>query len=525
MRGPTSFGAVVINAFPVLGRVFVGTFYCRVTMTRPKPKTFVYSSCLFLVTPQFSGCDQNIAWHSGGNALYFFASFLRVIVKGNNVRRNSVPANMSSAVAVGEQIDDDLEYIHSPGVSGSVAVAASVPNRGLREGTRPQPFLIPIVLLASYGTLATGRAHGEVSNLEFVAYLARSKVMLASHHNRWRLLPVVTKPPRGAPVSEHEGNTRLRDIVIERHADYVAPFKKRQERHLVALEIIETVRGDGGRFLRRRGEDSSSEGWIEVNDEREIIRKVKQLLRDMAPRARERRAERHRLRAKKPRSPKTQVKPTLENAQVDSPAPAFINGSPIAAPATSTSISTLPMNTLPGLTRGDVLTHGLQTLNLPAAHLSLFDNAALLAELQRRTSLPTSLTGNVQPDLASWMLTRRTDTRGLTPAASPDLFSTNPTLSNSANAASNLVADLCTDPGRLPFGWNGILAQRAATTTAGIPVVQPGLSSLLPPSETNATTLRLLQQLNQIKTSRSADLLDILLKHPAPSPDRGPAGI
>ena len=128
---------------------------------------------------------------------------------------------------------------------------------------------------------------------------------------------------RGAPVSEHEGNSRLRQIVVERHAEYVAPHKKRQDKHNVALEIIETVRERGGRFLRKvednnnsnsssnsihdndettasADEDAKPSVWQLVDDEKEIIRKVKQLLRDMGPEARQRRAERHKERRKTP---------------------------------------------------------------------------------------------------------------------------------------------------------------------------------------------------------------------------------
>lgn len=129
---------------------------------------------------------------------------------------------------------------------------------------------------------------------------------------------IVTRPGpndclmgRGAPVSEHEGNARLRQIVIERHADYVAPNLNRKGKHQVAVDIVAVVTGRGGRFLRKledghdeqpeQGEgeqdkppcSSSKERWEIVTNQRDIIRKVKQLLRDMAPEARQKRAERH----------------------------------------------------------------------------------------------------------------------------------------------------------------------------------------------------------------------------------------
>lgn len=121
---------------------------------------------------------------------------------------------------------------------------------------------------------------------------------------------------RGAPVSEHTGNARLRQLVMDRHADYVAPRQKRNDKHRVALNIIQVIREKGGRFLRRaeKAEQEqqreiaasiattlqSTPAWEVVTDEREIVRKVKQLLRDMGPEAREKRAERHRQRCKKP---------------------------------------------------------------------------------------------------------------------------------------------------------------------------------------------------------------------------------
>jgi hypothetical protein len=72
---------------------------------------------------------------------------------------------------------------------------------------------------------------------------------------------------------------------MERHADYADPSKKRQDKHLVALEIIDAVKEKGGRFVRRREggvmseESESTNGWVVVDDQNEIVRKVKQLLR------------------------------------------------------------------------------------------------------------------------------------------------------------------------------------------------------------------------------------------------------
>lgn len=77
---------------------------------------------------------------------------------------------------------------------------------------------------------------------------------------------------RGAPMSEHEGNARLRKIVLARHADYVDPAKQRPGKHAVAVEIVQDVRAAGGRFLRK----TEAAEWQVVQDEKEIIRKVKE---------------------------------------------------------------------------------------------------------------------------------------------------------------------------------------------------------------------------------------------------------
>lgn len=113
---------------------------------------------------------------------------------------------------------------------------------------------------------------------------------------------------RGAPSAEYEGNSRLRGIVLGRREDYVnAP--KRRDKHRIAVEIIETVHKNKGRFLRRvededtlqaNGLETNDSAWELVQDKSELLSKVKQLLRDIGPVAKEKRAarrqERKRLR-------------------------------------------------------------------------------------------------------------------------------------------------------------------------------------------------------------------------------------
>ena len=120
---------------------------------------------------------------------------------------------------------------------------------------------------------------------------------------------------RGAPVTEHEGNNRLRQLVMDQHSTYAAPHMKRIDKQRVAMSIVQSVRERGGTFLRRleaeeerqreqqqlfEGSSVKSPVWEVVTDEQEIMRKIKELLRDMGPEARQKRAERHRLRCKNP---------------------------------------------------------------------------------------------------------------------------------------------------------------------------------------------------------------------------------
>lgn len=105
---------------------------------------------------------------------------------------------------------------------------------------------------------------------------------------------------RGAPSAEYQGNTRLRRIVLDRHRDYVKA-RKRKDKHRIAVEIIETVYASHGRFLRRvedveqlkaKGLEPNQTAWEEVKHTAELLSKVKQLLRDIGPEARDKRAAR-----------------------------------------------------------------------------------------------------------------------------------------------------------------------------------------------------------------------------------------
>ena len=112
---------------------------------------------------------------------------------------------------------------------------------------------------------------------------------------------------RGAPISEYGGNVWLRNLVLSRQEDYVRAVK-RQDKHRVAMEIVETVQNNGGRFLRRIGSNANAKAqWQQVLNLDEILGKIKQLLRDMGPKARQKRANRRRT-ATEPSEEETKTK-------------------------------------------------------------------------------------------------------------------------------------------------------------------------------------------------------------------------
>lgn len=97
---------------------------------------------------------------------------------------------------------------------------------------------------------------------------------------------------RGALATDFEGNLRLREIVRQRQDEYVRATK-RNRKHQIAEEIIDTVKASGGRFLQGaetlQGIDPATlpryeAAWFVVEDMRVLTSKVKQLLRDVKPR-------------------------------------------------------------------------------------------------------------------------------------------------------------------------------------------------------------------------------------------------
>lgn len=81
---------------------------------------------------------------------------------------------------------------------------------------------------------------------------------------------------RGAPISEHDGNVRIRKLCIQRQTDYANAIR-RQDKHRVAMEIVKTVQMNGGRFLRRIGSNANAKAqWEQVDDLVQILGKVRQ---------------------------------------------------------------------------------------------------------------------------------------------------------------------------------------------------------------------------------------------------------
>ena len=92
---------------------------------------------------------------------------------------------------------------------------------------------------------------------------------------------------RGAQATEHKGNKDLRRLVRDRYCEYMNT-SKHKEKQRITQEIIRAFQGQGGRFLRPVLPPNSpvnvmAESWQVVTDQKIIIDKVKQMLRDVRP--------------------------------------------------------------------------------------------------------------------------------------------------------------------------------------------------------------------------------------------------
>eukprot|EP00977_Amphora_coffeiformis_P006799 scaffold1488_cov141-Amphora_coffeaeformis.AAC.8 len=94
---------------------------------------------------------------------------------------------------------------------------------------------------------------------------------------------------RGSPSAEYSGNLRFRQLVIDRREEYLQ-CTRRNEKHRIAMDIIDTINKRGGRFLQRITTMEEAErlnvpprtqAWKVVEKGSALYVKVKQLMRDV----------------------------------------------------------------------------------------------------------------------------------------------------------------------------------------------------------------------------------------------------
>lgn len=79
---------------------------------------------------------------------------------------------------------------------------------------------------------------------------------------------------RGGATNTHIGNKRFRAVVAEYQEEYLRARKK--EKALIALQVVERIKQNGGRFLKR---DNISDVWVEVPTKK-AVGKTGQALRE-----------------------------------------------------------------------------------------------------------------------------------------------------------------------------------------------------------------------------------------------------
>ena len=213
---------------------------------------------------------------------------------------------------------------------------------------------------------------------------------------------------RGASTTENPGNAHLRQMVVERHSEYIKTDLHR-EKHRVALGIVRDLEARGGRFLRKvepiwdksnhaicepttarqlDGEDSQvspqSTAWSVVTCEKAITGKVKQLLRDMGPEAMSKRLLRRMYRYRK-LAPKTDSSADKAGT-VKSESPPV---SPSTEPSTKRPWDKDPANSRDSLEH--VMRHHL-TLNHHFSSLTLPTTLQLPLGLRSTTAPPIFIT-------------------------------------------------------------------------------------------------------------------------------------
>jgi hypothetical protein len=92
---------------------------------------------------------------------------------------------------------------------------------------------------------------------------------------------------RGVPIINHPGNRRFRRLVLDRKREYASSCRH-QFKNEIALQIIKTIKDEGGRFIKEvktsaeatlLGIPRGTKAWA-FNDDKQIMQKVKQALRE-----------------------------------------------------------------------------------------------------------------------------------------------------------------------------------------------------------------------------------------------------
>lgn len=69
---------------------------------------------------------------------------------------------------------------------------------------------------------------------------------------------------RGGLSNHHEGNIFFRSLVKKNRERYFKANKR--EKSFISLEVVETIKNEGGKFLKKVDKETSSTSWIEIDD-------------------------------------------------------------------------------------------------------------------------------------------------------------------------------------------------------------------------------------------------------------------
>ena len=199
---------------------------------------------------------------------------------------------------------------------------------------------------------------------------------------------------RGAQATDHQGNKELRRLVRVRYGEY-KETSKHKEKQRITQEIIRSFQRQGGRFLRpvlppnSQVNTAAVDSWQVVKDEKKIIDKVKQMLRDVRPQTELKRKLRKRKRPLNEASTEEQ-QPPPPNRKASSCNQSFQTNATLRQgqpePIHHTTKKSLSM---PAATRQSLNQEGSQ--NRESNTLSLQELAFIAGEEQRRQVLARQL--------------------------------------------------------------------------------------------------------------------------------------